>query len=463
MLVIAPLYSPGIAGNPIITHKYTADPSAMVAGGRVYVYCSHDDNNVLKSDGSVDYRIIDYTLISSDDMVNWTDHGEVFHAKKNTTWASLAFAPSCIEKEGKFYLYFPDGGDKIGVVVAGKPEGPFTDPLGKALITRSMPNCNVEWCFDPCAFIDDDGQAYLYFGGGMNTVGKNLRVIKLGADMISTSGAAESLNAPKSFEASFMHEYNNKYYFSYATDGASKIDYLMCTDPMKGFQYKGTVLENPTLNGQNINKNNNNHACIVKFQDKWYIFYHDRRLSGAVQFRNVCVDLLTYAADGTINPVVVTDNGPAQIKPLNPYDIVQAETIGRQKGIKTDVCNDGGIMVTSIAEGDWIRYAGVDFGAGASKFEARVAAETGGSIELHLESETGPKAGTCEVAATGSLTTWKTVSCKVAAASGVKDLYLVFKGSGEPFRFNWFRFSMATGIKAKADAEPKTRRRVSSN
>jgi len=139
VLISILVFSPQVifADNPIITQKYTADPSAHVYNGRVYVYCSRDDNN------TSDYKINDYTLISSDDMVNWTDHGEVFEVPRDASWASKAYAPSCIIRNNKFYLYFPDGGNSIGVAVADKPEGPFVDPLGKSLVNRSMPNCDV--------------------------------------------------------------------------------------------------------------------------------------------------------------------------------------------------------------------------------------------------------------------------------------------------------------------------------
>jgi arabinoxylan arabinofuranohydrolase len=446
LLVLSPIFFTGNAENPIITQKYCADPNAMVFKGRVYVFCSSDEDN------SGSYTILKYTLISSDDMANWTDHGEVFKAKSVTTWASQAYAPTACYRNGKVYLYFPNGGDNIGVAVADKPEGPYTDPLGKALITKSMPNCNVSWCFDPCVFVDSTAtgvQAYLTFGGGENTsspYGSNLRIIKLNDDMISVSGTAVTVTAQNSFEASFLHKNKNKYYFSYATTGASKMDYLMSDSPMSGFTYVGTVLDNPTLNGKNIDNNNNNHAHPVFYIDKWYMFYHDRRISGEVYKRDVSVDVLNYNADGTMKKVVVTSEGPTQIKSLNPFDTVQAETIGKQNGIKTDVCSEGGMMVTSIAEGDWIRYTGVDFGGGANKFEARVAAATGGSIELHLESEAGTKIGACEVASTGGFSTWKTVSCNVTGASGVKNLFLVFKGSGEPLRFNWFKFASSTSV-----------------
>jgi arabinoxylan arabinofuranohydrolase len=447
---LLPLFSGSFAENPIISHKYTADPSAMVYNGRVYVYCSSDEDN---NNG---YQIYKYTLISSDDMVNWTDHGEVFNVKSVASWASMAYAPTCVYRNNKFYLYFPNSGENIGVAVADKPEGPFKDPLGKSLVNKSMPNCNVEWCFDPCAFVDNDGKAYLTFGGGSTGIGTNLRIIRLNDDMISTSGIAVTINAASSFEASFLHKYNNKYYFSYATNGASKIDYLMSDSPMSGFTYKGTVLPNPPKD-----MGNNNHASIVEFNKIWYIFYHDRSVSNAVYKRSVCVDLVTYNTDGTMKQTTCTTAGPAQIKSLNPFDTVQAETIGKQSGIRTDVCSEGGMMVTSIADGDWIRYTGVNFSNGTEKFEARVAAATGGSIELHLGSETGTKIGVCEVASTGGFTTWKTVSCNVTGASGVKDLYLVFKGSGEPFRFNWFKFSTSTAAGGKINVPSGTRHQTS--
>ncbi len=427
-----------LAENPIISQKYTADPNAMVWNDRVYVYCSRDDNN---GEG---YDIVDYTLVSSDDMVNWTDHGEVFLVPRDASWAGRAYAPGCVHKDGKFYLYFPDGGASIGVAVANRPEGPFKDALGKAIVNKSMPNCNVEWLFDPAAFIDDDGQAYLYFGGGGSTPGINLRVIKLNDDMISTNGTAVTINAPRSFEAAFMHKSNGIYYFSYSTDfdgSSARIDYMTSDNPMTGFEYKGIILDNPSVDGKNINNYNNNHASLAKFKDNWYVFYHDRRISGETFKRSVSVDLAHFNADGTMKQSTCTSEGPPQIKSLNPYDTVQAETINLQSGIKTGVCSEGGIMVTSISDGDYIRLKGVDFGDGAERFEVRAASNSsGGNIEMRLGSLTGKLVGTCEITSTGGWTTWETFRCDVSDCSGENNLYLVFKGSGEPFRLNWWRF-----------------------
>lgn len=430
-----------MADNAIITHKYTADPNAIVYKDRVYVYCSHDDNN--PDDG---FNIIDYTLVSSDDMKNWTDHGEVFKVPRDGQWARQAYAPGAVVKGDKVYLYIPDGGSQVGVAIADRPEGPFKDPLGKALITKSMPNCNVEWLFDPAAFIDDDGQAYLYFGGGGSTPGVNLRVIKLNDDMISTNGTAVTIKAPRSFEASYMHKYKGTYFFSYSNDFAqspsAQIAYMTGKNPMGPFEHKGAVLDNPALNGKNINNGNNNHASIVEFEGKWYIFYHDRRVSGQTYKRSVSVDLVTYNADGTLMNKTTVTEGVAQIKYLNPYDTVQAETINRQSGIKTDVCSEGGMMVTSISANDYIRIRGVDFGEGAKAFEVRASSNSqGGSIELHLGSENGTLVGTCEIKGTGGWDKWETFTCDISGCEGVNDLYLVFKGSNEPFRLNWYKFS----------------------
>jgi beta-xylosidase len=163
----------------------------------MYILCSHD------LDGQDGYQMYDFTLISSDDLVNWTDHGEVISVPRDASWATLAWAPTMVYRNGYYYVYFGNGANNIGVLRSTNPAGPFTDPLGRPLITRDMPNCNVAWLFDPAVFIDDDGQAYLYFGGGG---AGNARVIKLNSDMISVNGSAVTIDAPQYFEAPYMHK-----------------------------------------------------------------------------------------------------------------------------------------------------------------------------------------------------------------------------------------------------------------
>jgi arabinoxylan arabinofuranohydrolase len=207
-------------------------------------------------------------------------------------------------------------------------------------------------------------------------------------------------------------------------------------------EYKGVVLPNPKLDGKHINGRNNSHESIVQFKGKWYMFYHDRRVSGGkAYFRNVCVDQLFYNDDGTMQRVQVTRESVPQIKPLNPHDTVQAETIDHQEGIEVESLKDGGCMVTDISDGDWIKLSGVDFESGASRVEVRAAAEgAGGEIEFRLDSLDGVLIGTCEIKTTGDWNTWKTFSRPVRRCEGTHDLYMIYRGEDEPFRLDWLRF-----------------------
>ncbi|MBN2530666.1 MAG: family 43 glycosylhydrolase [Deltaproteobacteria bacterium] len=176
----------GLAKNPVIRHVFTADPSARVFDGRIYVYATHD------LDAQDEYMMNDYRVFSSDDLVNWQDHGVVLDAK-DIPWAERLFAPDAAYSDvtQKYYLYFPNGGDSIGVAVSDTPYGPFHDALGRPLIDRTTPGVeDVEWVFDPACFVDDDGQVYLYFGGGMPGTGKNARVMRLNVDMTSLKDVA---------------------------------------------------------------------------------------------------------------------------------------------------------------------------------------------------------------------------------------------------------------------------------
>jgi arabinoxylan arabinofuranohydrolase len=443
VLVSIPNVIPVFADNPIFYQRYTADPSGLEANGRLYLYCSHDVYDANRPG----YIMNDITCISTDDLKNWTDHGEVFKA---SGWASLSWAPSVVSRNNKFYMYYGNSASGIGVAVSDSPAGPFKDALGKALVNGSTPGVNPPsgfWCFDPGVFVDDNGQAYMYFGG--NGQG-NTRVIKLGSDMISVNGSASQIVAPRFFEASYMHKYNGKYYFSYSTDfsqGAAKIDYMMSDNPMTGFQYKGTVLPNPPQN-----EGNNNHQSIFTFKGNWYIAYHNRALAIAngassgdarTYQRSVGLDRLYYNADGTMQQVKITTDGLPQLKNVNPYSTNEAETMAQETGINTEACSEGGRDVCNIDNGDWIRVRGVDFGSGAASFDARVASATnGGNIELRLDSPTGKLVGTCAVSGTGGWQAWTTKTCNVNGATGIHDLYLKFTGgSGSLFNLNWWKFS----------------------
>ena len=441
-MVLMGTYQCTYADYPIASHRYLADPGALVYNDRIYLYCSNDDDNPDGEKSS--YRMKSIVCISSSDLKNWTDHGVVFEVPKNASWATNSWAPSPAERNGLFFLYFGNGGNGIGVAVADNPLGPFQDPIGKNLIGYDtpgvMPAVNM-WLFDPMAFIDDDGQAYLYFGGNGDD---NVRVIKLNPDMISVDGPAIHLSALNFFEASWMHKNNGIYYFSYSSNPQAqmRIDYMRSNSPTSGFTYGGIISLQPPYN------DNNNHQAIFKFHDEWYEAYHNRfvaKQAGVppVHKRNLCVDHIKHNADGSIDTMKNTVDGLSQLFYINPFERFEAETFNAQNGIETESCDAGGMNVSDIENGDYIKIRGVDFGEGAKLFEASLATITGsGEIEIRLDSLSGTKAGSLKFEKSENSKSWNTYSCKISKILKVHDVYLVFKGSDSNlFKFDWWKFS----------------------
>ncbi len=257
-----------IADYPIVSHRYLADPGAMVYDGRVYLYCSNDDEN--PTGGG--YSMKSIVCVSSNDLKNWTDHGVVFRVPADAAWASYAWAPAVVARNNAFYLYFGNSGSGIGVASSSSPTGPFTDAKGGYLIDAGTPGvlpASSIWIFDPAVFIDEDGQAYLYFGG--NGEG-NVRVIRLNEDMVSTSGSAVALTVPYFFEAAWMHKRDGLYYFSYSTNPPTG-----CGSTTSPATVRSEA--SPTaasLRASRRDNNNNNHAAIFEFNGAWYHAYHNR-------------------------------------------------------------------------------------------------------------------------------------------------------------------------------------------
>jgi len=421
------------ADDVIVGYRHLADPGTLVYNGRVYLYASNDDENSYDKDSG--YKMKSIVCVSSSDMKNWTDHGVVFEAPRDVSWAGRTWAPAAIARDGKIFLYFGNGGNGIGVATSSSPIGPFKDPIGKKLVETETPGVlpapNM-WLFDPMTFIDDDGQAYMYFGGNGDS---NVRVIKLNKDMISVDGPALSITAPAFFEASWMHKRNGIYYFSYSSNPRAqmRIDYMMSKSPTTGFTYAGIVAAQPPQN------NNNNHQGIFEFKGQWYHTYHNRavayKLGIPTEFkRNLAIEVLNYKPDGSIEQVTYTSDGVPQVGSLNPYERVEAETMNAQQGVKTESSSQGGLAVTNVKNGDWIKIKGVDFGVkGAKKFSASVASVgNANQIEIRLGSSTGKIIGTLNVPNTGNGQTWKEASCKIDGATGKQDLFLTIKGAGKP-------------------------------
>ncbi|MBN2509075.1 MAG: family 43 glycosylhydrolase [Spirochaetales bacterium] len=426
----------GHSRNPIISHVFTADPTARVFENRVYVYASRD------LDAQTGYDMTDYHIFSSDDLVNWQDHGVGLDAA-DIPWASRLYAPDCVYSpaQDKYFLFFPNGASNIGVAVSDRPEGPFKDAIGGPLVTRSYPGCDVPWLFDPGVLMDDDGQAYLYFGGGMPGTGDNARVIRLNDDLIGLKDSrATVIEAPDFFEAAFPYKRGATYYFTYSTHWENghgiRIDYMTSDNPMSGFAYRGTVIDNPPYND-----GNNNHHSIVDYMGRTYVFYHSRRLahrlgiSGGYQ-RSITLDYLEFGPDGEIVQGNMTEGTVEQLKNVDGAGIIQAELMAAQHGVEVgSVMSSGektGACLTDLDHGDWTAVSRVDFGGGVSLFTARVSAGKGaGTIELWIDGgrdNGGTLLGVCEIEAGSGDGSWTDAGAEISPVSGVHDLYFVFKG-----------------------------------
>lgn len=288
--------------NPIITNIYTADPAPMVVGDTLYLYTTHDEDKLINDF----YTMVDWYCFSTKDMVNWTDHGKVF-SLDDISWADdRAWAPQCIGRNGKYYLYCPvhkiDGGMAIAVGVSDKPEGPFKD-IGKPLIDEG------DWNdIDPTVFIDDDGQAYLYFGN------PELRYVLLNEDMVSIKGGVNKIPMTEEAfakgshdtgtsygEGPWFYKRNGLYYMVFAAfePGEHKNEHLAYSTskgPTGPWKYGGVLMESgPCFT---------NHPGIADFKGKSYLFYHTDELPGGSLFhRSVCVAEFKYNEDGSIDTV----------------------------------------------------------------------------------------------------------------------------------------------------------------
>jgi arabinoxylan arabinofuranohydrolase len=358
-------------------------------------------------------------------------------ARGNSSWAG-----QCIPRNGKFYFYVPinqkRGGNAIGVAVSDSPTGPFSDPLDKPLLTGYG-------YIDPTVFIDDDGQAYLYWGN------PKLYYVRLNEDMISYSGEINEVplttesfgirskddRATRYEEGPWLYKRKDLYYMVFAAGPISEhIAYATGPTATGPWTFRNTIM--PTQG-----KSFTNHPGLCDYKGNTYFFYHNGALPDGGGFhRSVCVEQFEFNDDGTIPEFNMTKEGPPQIGHLDPYTTVQAETICWESGVETEKCDEGGMNVCDIENGDYIKIKGVDFGKGATSFKARVASETkGGNIEIRLDSLTGTLVGTCAVSGTGGWQQWETKSCTVNGAAEVHDLYLVFTGdSGALMNFNWWQF-----------------------
>ncbi|MDR2964494.1 MAG: family 43 glycosylhydrolase [Treponema sp.] len=443
--------------NPVITHTFGADPCVLVYNDRVYIYLTgdtleHDSNGTVKSNS---YSTINtLRVISSADLANWTYHEPIQVAgwEGIAGWANNSWAPDITYKQvngkDKFFLYFSNNANGVGVLTADNPLGPWTDPLGYPLVSRQTANCDIPWVFDPAVLIDDDGKGYLYFGGGV-PAGKEAnpgtaRVVALGDDMISLAGDPILIDAPFFFEAAGINKLNGRYIFSYCTNWNVKdatgrkhgldnavIAMMSSDNPLGPFTIEGTVMRNP---GSFFNIWGNNHHTIFEFRDKWYITYHTQILENRMGiqrkgYRAPHIDSVT-VKNGKFEKVTATLRGVEQTGKLNPYSRQKGATSGISAGLT--FASENAVIQK---EGAWLGIFGADFGeAGADSLTINARAKEESqifTIEIRLGLPTGNVIGTYK----GSLTpAFANYTVQLTQTVGnIHDVYFIFHESGMDF------------------------------
>ena len=411
----------------------------MEYNGRVYVYGTNDGYLQSNKPAIMEYgRINTLNVMSSADLVNWSDHGTISVAGNGgaAKWAANSWAPTAghkaINGKEKFFVYFANNASGIGVLVADSPTGPFTDPLGKALISRQTPNCNVEWLFDPAVLVDKDGSGYLYFGGGVPN-GKQadpqtIRAVKLGNDMTSLAGNAVNINAPWAFEDSGINRIGNTYLYSYCTNwnngpyGNAKIAYMTSSNPLGPFTYAGTCLNNP---GDFFQTVGNNHHTVLEFKGKHYIFYHAEWLNKAAYgemlgYRTTHVDVMPINGE-KFGDAKGTLTGVQQVADFDPYVVNRFNTFAWQGGIEIKGLGD---TVTVFNRGDWIGVSGVNFSKGATSITINGGSQSGATLRISTESPTGPVLGYVSVPAGEN----KEATAEIKGPNGSQNLFFVASG-----------------------------------
>jgi arabinoxylan arabinofuranohydrolase len=441
------------ADNPIIQTHFSPDPAPVVFNNTLYSYSGDD------VPGTGFFLMTKWRIASTTDMVNWTDYGSPL-SLESFSWAhDRAWAAQCIERNGKYYWYICVQSNKnnmaIGVAVGDSPTGPFKDAIGKPLIiTGSWDN------IDPTAFIDDDGQAYLYWGNG------GCYYVKLNNDMISYSG--EIVKVPTTYESfggsrgnrdvnkpnrdsyvegPWFFKRNSKYYLMFAGmsgRGGESLSYSMSDSPTGPWNYVGKIMADQKTNSST------NHGGVIDYKGKSYLFYHTGLLPGGESFgRASCVEEFTYNADGTIPTISMTKEGPSPIGTLNPYKRVEAETMAWSEKCKTDQTDATGVYITDTRMKGYIKVRCVDFGKTAPKsISASIAAGVGGGIlDVRLDSLSGPKVASIKTLRTGGWLKWKLFTEPLSQEiTGQHDLFFCFNGENitagrQLFNFDYWTFT----------------------
>ena len=343
--------------NPVISNQFTADPTARVFNGRLYMFPSHDVPSVVThQDGSPWFSMPDYHVFSSEDLATWTDHGVIVR-QEDVPWgkrdAFAMWAPDCVEKNGRYYFYFPDApasgmGFGIGVATADSPEGPY--------VLEREPIKDV-FGIDPCVLVDDDGSSYIYWSG------MGLRGAKLSDSMAELAGEQVRLddNLPAGFkEGPFVFKKDGRYYLTYpwVRKDTEALAYAVSDSPLGPYEYKGIIMEESPAGCWT------NHHSLVEYKGQWYLFYHHNDYSPDFdKNRSARIDKVFFNDDGTIRPVTPTLRG---VGPVKASSKVQIDRYSSIRGAYVDYVDESylfkGWKTVFSEAGDKVRFNDLDFG-----------------------------------------------------------------------------------------------------
>jgi hypothetical protein len=424
------LTSAAFATNPLIMDQFTADPTARVFEGKIYVYPSHDIKEPPEYKGRPKWFVMeDYHVFSSENLTDWKDHG-VIVKRDDVEWtdksAYAMWAPDCVFKDGKYYFYFPatakSGGFRIGVAVADKPYGPFKPEVTYIEGVKGI---------DPGVLIDKDGNAYLYYS--MNKI----FVAKLKPNMTEIEGEPKTLeNLPEKglLEGPFPFEHNGTYYLTYphVENKIERLEYATSSSPMGPFKQAGVILDESASGCWTV------HHSILDYKGQWYLFYHDRDLSPSFdKNRSIRADKLFFEADGSIRKVVPTLRGVGLVDARSEIQI-DRYSASSPDGVTISFLDDSnpyaGWKTTFSGGKSWVRFNEVAFAGTEHSIAVRAKSPAKGQLEIHLDNPDGPLLGRVKI---GPDRDWKVTSTRARKiSSGVHDL-VVTRDGAEPLEVDW--------------------------
>ncbi|MBN2589671.1 MAG: family 43 glycosylhydrolase [Sedimentisphaerales bacterium] len=414
-----------LAQNPLIYEQFSADPTARVFEGKIYIYCSHDIIGG-QGRGRANWFVMeDYHVYSSENLTDWTDHGVIL-TQTQVPWLGREsydmWAPDCVEKNGKYYFYFPTGG-RIGVAIADKPYGPYKPEPQPINGVRGI---------DPGIIIDDDGSAYLFYS--------DLMCVKLKDNMLEIDSQPQQIaNLPRKGlrEGPFPFKRNGIYYLSYphVQNNTERLEYATASSPMGPYEWKGVIMDESSSGCWT------NHHSVVEYKGQWYLFYHDKDLSPNFdKNRSIKADYLYFNDDGTIQKVIPTHRGVGISSAQKEIQIDRYSEISKE-GASIDFLDPNvtkkGWKTTLSANDSWIRYNKVDFGQNQKSVSVQALSDSGSSIEIRIDKIDGQLLAKVDIAKNSD---WSEAKASISGSTtGIHDLIVIHKDAN-PISIDWVKF-----------------------